>query len=1191
MIDSVISGAFEDVNQALPAPWAQRGYQYENARRRLAELIAGAGAAPPTGVLEAVPDTLPAGGGAVTLSWSSMHATGAFLSPGIGPVGPTGSLQVQTTASTVYRLTLSNEAGTYTAEAPVVVLPPPPDPPSGSLWAVPDTLPPGGGVITLSWSSLHATSASLDHGIGNVPLAGSLQVQTAVSTMYRLTLSNEAGTHVAEAPVVVLTPPPELPSGTITAEPDTLPGGGGTSTLSWTSLHATSASLDHGIGSVPVTGSREVQVLSSSVYHLTLSNEAGSRILPVTVVVPGALPPPEGTLMVSPDSLPAGGGAVTLIWVSSHAAQAALSHGVGQVPLSGSTVLTVDSTTIITLTLSNPDTAVSLSAVVHVAPAPPPPTGIFLAKPDSLPAGGGVVKLIWVSEWAASAVIDNGVGPVPTAGSVDVTVGSSRTYALTLSNASGSRVLTSPVRVSAAAPPPSGTFGAAPDTLPPGGGTVTLSWTSVHAAAAFITSGIGSVPLTGSLAHPVTQSTTFHLVLSTPSDTSVLTVPVHVQGYAGPPAGTIVATPDSLPPGGGTVTLVWTSEAAESSWIDGGVGPVPPNGSTTLFVPSSRVITLSLSNPLGTVTRVAPVFVAGAPPAPTGTLVASPDTLPDGGGTVTLVWVSQYASAASLDNGIGPVPVNGAVGVTVHQPTQFALTLLNETGSIQVPVRVAVAAPPPAPAGTFSAVPDSLPAGGGRVMLFWVSTGASSAAIDHGVGPVPAVGMLQRDVDSSTVFRLSLSGSGGTTHLQAGVTVAGAVIPLPEGVFTAHPDTLPEGGGDVLLVWVSTGADSAKIDNGVGPVPLSGSVLVPVGSTRLFTIAFFNAAGSRTYSCPVYVPLPSSGPLDVTLAGIPCSSGDTSGWNGSSGIEVIRDGVIPPQGSTNPVEHFATSGGDPAASPDWIGYVFPAPRVFSSLLYQEGMHCAAGGWFEQICVQVRVGGLWKEVPGCAVVPPYGGNNQSCFDMHDIVFPPVVGDGIRITGPTGGGDHYATAAELRVLSPSVPPPGPRGSFFAVPDTVPPRGGMVTLYWSVADGSARLDGGIGAVPADGAYAIWVGESRSFTLTMSNEHGIRTLEAGVTVRVPRDYILDANYPNPFNPSTTIRFSIHVPTRTLLEVFDLLGRRIRTLYDETALPGTISVEWDGTNEAGHPQASGVYLYRVEADGYRESRKMLLLR
>jgi hypothetical protein len=89
-------------------------------------------------------------------------------------------------------------------------------------------------------------------------------------------------------------------------------------------------------------------------------------------------------------------------------------------------------------------------------------------------------------------------------------------------------------------------------------------------------------------------------------------------------------------------------------------------------------------------------------------------------------------------------------------------------------------------------------------------------------------------------------------------------------------------------------------------------------------------------------------------------------------------------------------------------------------------------------------------------------------------------------------------------------------------------------------------------------------------------------------------SNHPNPFNPYTTIEFSVVVglaPTHVLLEVFNIRGQRVRTLISEYMPSGNHSVVWDGRDDSGRPVGSGVYLYRLQAGEISETRRMLLLK
>ncbi|UCB53394.1 MAG: M6 family metalloprotease domain-containing protein [Candidatus Zixiibacteriota bacterium] len=99
---------------------------------------------------------------------------------------------------------------------------------------------------------------------------------------------------------------------------------------------------------------------------------------------------------------------------------------------------------------------------------------------------------------------------------------------------------------------------------------------------------------------------------------------------------------------------------------------------------------------------------------------------------------------------------------------------------------------------------------------------------------------------------------------------------------------------------------------------------------------------------------------------------------------------------------------------------------------------------------------------------------------------------------------------------------------------------------------------------------------------------------VNRPREIHLSQNHPNPFNPSTSIQYSVYGrqrPAHTTLRVFNIIGQLVRTLVDEEKLPGAYSVTWDGKDEKGDQVSSGVYFYQLKAREQTETKKMVLLK
>jgi len=94
-----------------------------------------------------------------------------------------------------------------------------------------------------------------------------------------------------------------------------------------------------------------------------------------------------------------------------------------------------------------------------------------------------------------------------------------------------------------------------------------------------------------------------------------------------------------------------------------------------------------------------------------------------------------------------------------------------------------------------------------------------------------------------------------------------------------------------------------------------------------------------------------------------------------------------------------------------------------------------------------------------------------------------------------------------------------------------------------------------------------------------------------IPTSFALYQNYPNPFNPYTTIKYQLPILTHVRLDIFNIMGQRVKTLVDKKQKPGYWTVRWDGTNAQGIRVASGTYIYRFKAGDFIRTRKMLLVK
>jgi len=120
----------------------------------------------------------------------------------------------------------------------------------------------------------------------------------------------------------------------------------------------------------------------------------------------------------------------------------------------------------------------------------------------------------------------------------------------------------------------------------------------------------------------------------------------------------------------------------------------------------------------------------------------------------------------------------------------------------------------------------------------------------------------------------------------------------------------------------------------------------------------------------------------------------------------------------------------------------------------------------------------------------------------------------------------------------------------------------------------------VPGSGVYALFTDDIVT---------GIDDDNSSYTM--PYHFRLLQNYPNPFNPATTIEYSVPSRSRVTIEVYNIVGQKVRTLIDETKSVGEYQVSWDGRSRTGQQVSTGVYFYRFQADDHVETKKMLLLK
>ena len=940
-------------------------------------------AARPTVILKAVPTTISLGSSS-TLTWTSTNATSASISNNIGSVPLNGSLSVSPTTTTTYKITVKNARGvkavakakiTVKSALPVV-----------SFSAYPDYLLLGE-TSTLSWTTANATAVSIDNGIGSVALNGSTTVTPSVTTTYTLTATGTGGTITAQVEVQVnATPAPTI---ILTATPQSIfPYE--VSLLCWHAENADSVFIDNGVGAVATEGTIQVSPAATTTYTATATNAGGTASASTTVSVDDTLGP-SAAIYSSLEIVPAGGTAI-LSWSSLHALSASIDNGIGNVPVSGSLNVTPIHTTTYTLSVMNQNGTASASVKIVVLSAPkcfayvpnsssntvsvvntaysgsviktipvggqprgsvvsPDGTRVYIgnagsnsisvidtgpnAVVSSINLGGGpkylamhpAGRILYATLEKASsyaiATIDTASGQVlkeldlggDYLGGIAVHPDGSLLYAaayggsmvLVISTASNEIVSQIPLRAPIdLAVSPDGSRLYAIQGYSGYSDNISVLDTIVNTVISSLRVNLpNGVPASLVALELLPDGSKLYVTVSDDSSVSIIDTSTllarRAESFAGYSPKCLTANPDGSKvyvifsgsnylvyyySGSGTIGgwlsvgsyplsygnfIGYMAEAAAGKVSQDNVGvagvaltiagedvtrtavtdadgnfitalkngtyTVTPAKGNSVFSPQSRQVTVDQSLSGLDFTVIDPAL------PPTVALSASPTTI-QAGSTATLSWTSTNAATAEIDNNVGIVPVSGSKTVTPDATTTYTITVSNTVLTATATTQIIVTSPPPSV--IISASPAAIVSGGSST-LTWTTTNAATASIDNGVGTVPVNGSVSVSPTATTTYTITATGSGGSASTSVKVTVETA---LPTITFSATPDTIPPAGSSTLA-WTTTDATAVSIDQGIGAVDQNGSHAVTPTSETIYKLTATGPGGTATASVTV----------------------------------------------------------------------------------------------------------------------------------------------------------------------------------------------------------------------------------------------------------------------------------------------------------------------------------------------------
>ena len=169
----------------------------------------------------------------------------------------------------------------------------------------------------------------------------------------------------------------------------------------------------------------------------------------------------------------------------------------------------------------------------------------------------------------------------------------------------------------------------------------------------------------------------------------------------------------------------------------------------------------------------------------------------------------------------------------------------------------------------------------------------------------------------------------------------------------------------------------------------------------------------------------------------------------------------------------------------------------------------------------------------------------------------------------------------------------------------------ISWSDVDGDMEFSCYLLSSPSNGMVTVALegsfvyspttdySGSDSFTFTVCDNSLCDTATVLITIHslsldetsLPTEFALRQNYPNPFNPITTLRYDLPENALVNITIYNMLGREVKILVNQTQDAGYRSIIWDATNDYGKPVSAGIYLYQIQAGEYMQTKKMVLLK
>ncbi|MFC1837412.1 hypothetical protein ACFLYW_01870 [Thermodesulfobacteriota bacterium] len=366
-------------------------------------------------------------------------------------------------------------------------------------------------------------------------------------------------------------------------------------------------------------------------------------------------------------------------------------------------------------------------------------------------------------------------------------------------------------------------------------GDTTLTWRTVNADLVTIEPDIGIVEHYGEMPISVSETTTFTITASGYYGT--VTDEVTVTADFPPPSLEIDATENGLLPGQST-TISWSSENTDSLSINNGIGVVSTSGTITVSPPVTTTYTFTATGVGGQSISYFTILVYEPPGA---NLNITPST-PQSGEQFELSWNSvngNYVTLTSEDfagASTKHVAANGTETQAVITSTIYTLTVTGNGGIATDSVAINI--PGSKPLISFSSEGTAV-IQGNELTITWRTINADTVSIDNGIGEVSLNGTMVVSPEQTTTYTLTAVGPNGTSA--ASITINVIVPP------TVSIGSIPESinlGESTTLHWTSENALMCSINQSIGYIPCSGTLLITPTETTTYTLTAYGSANT-----------------------------------------------------------------------------------------------------------------------------------------------------------------------------------------------------------------------------------------------------------------------------------------------------------------------------------------------------------